>query len=93
MDGLRNSLSCQEALSEPRSSSLLLLYSKEAKVANRKELDRPVWVQTRAQQGEPHSRALKLPEQKRKRKDKGPKEAKVVVIRKTTTIPSFFLDR
>jgi hypothetical protein len=78
MDGLRNSLSCQEAMSEPRNSSLLLLYSKEPKVANRKELDRPVWVQTRAQQGEP-SRALKLPEQKRKRKDKGQKETKADV--------------
>jgi hypothetical protein len=78
MDGPRKSLSCQEAMSEPRNSSLLLLYSKEAKVANRKELDRPVWVQTRAQQGEP-SRVLKLPEQKRKRKDKGQKEARVAV--------------
>jgi hypothetical protein len=42
MDGLRNSLSCQEAMSEPGNSSLLLLYSKEAKVANGKELNRPV---------------------------------------------------
>jgi hypothetical protein len=61
-------------MSESRISSLLLLYSQEAKAANRKELDRPVWVQTRAQQGEP-SRALKLhiPEERRKRKDMGQK--------------------
>jgi hypothetical protein len=58
--------------------SLLLLYSQEAKAANKKDLDRPVWVQTRAQQGEP-SRALKLPEQRRKRKDKGQNETKTVV--------------
>jgi hypothetical protein len=41
-DGLRNSLFWQEAMSEPRNPSLLLLYSQEAKVANRKEMDRPV---------------------------------------------------
>ncbi len=77
-DGLRNSPFWQEAMNEPRKSSLLLLYSQEAKAANRKELDRPVWVQTRAKQGEP-SRALKLLEQRRKRKDMGQKEAKAVV--------------
>jgi hypothetical protein len=78
LDELRNSLSFQEAMSEPRNSSLLFLYSKEAEVANVNELDRLVWVQTRAQYGGP-SPALKLSKQKRKRKDKGQKEAKTAV--------------
>jgi hypothetical protein len=78
MDELRNSLSWQEAMSEPRNSSLLLLYSKEAKVANSKGLDRPMLVQTRAQQGG-SSPVTRLPEQKRKRKDKAQKEMKMVV--------------
>jgi hypothetical protein len=42
IDELRNSLSCQEAMNEPWNSSLLLLYSRVAEVANGKELDRPV---------------------------------------------------
>jgi hypothetical protein len=92
MDRLRNSLSCQEAISEPRNSFLLLLYSKEAKMANRKELDRPVWVQTRAQQGD-YSCVLKLPEQKRKRKDKGPKEAKVVIGKQRQSPLSSWIDK
>jgi hypothetical protein len=54
-DGLRDSLFWQEAMSEPRNPSLIFLYLQEAKATNRKELDRPVWVQTRAQQGEPAS--------------------------------------
>ncbi len=91
MDVVRNSLSCQEVMSEPMNSSLLLLYSKEAEVPNGKELDRPVWVQSRAQHGRPSS-AMKLPEQKRKCKDKGQKEAKAAG-REATAIPSFFLDR
>jgi hypothetical protein len=53
LDELRNSLACQERMSEPRNSPLLLLYMKEAKLANKKELDRPVLVRTRAQQGGP----------------------------------------
>ncbi len=53
LDDLRNSLSWQERMNEPRNSSLLLLYMKEAKVANKNELDRPVLVQTRAQQEGP----------------------------------------
>jgi hypothetical protein len=92
IDGLRNSLSCHEAISEPRNSSLLLLYSKEAKIANRKELDRLVWVQTRAQQGD-SSRVLKLPQQKRKRKDKGPKEAKVVVGKQRQSLLSSWMGK
>ncbi len=52
-------------MSEPRSPFLISLYSQEAKAANNKERDRLVWVQTRAQQGEPAS-TMKLPERKRK---------------------------
>ena len=92
MDGLRNSLFWQETISEPRNSSLFLFYSQEAKAANKKELDRPVWVQTRAQQGEP-SRALKLLEQRRKRKDMGQKETKAVVGKQRQSPLIFFLDR
>jgi hypothetical protein len=50
-EGLRNSLSSQEVMGEPRNPSLISLYLQESKAANKKELDRPVWVQTRAQQG------------------------------------------
>ena len=56
-------------MSEPRNPSLISLYLQEAKAANKKERDRPVWVQTRAQQGEPAG-TMKLPEQKQKRKRK-----------------------
>jgi hypothetical protein len=65
---------------EPRNPSLISLYLQDAKTANKKELDRPVWVQTRAQQGEPAS-TMKLPEQKRKRKNMGQKETMAVVGR------------
>jgi hypothetical protein len=77
-DGLRNSPFWQETMSEPRNPSRIFLYLQEAKAANRKELDRPVWVQTRAQQGEPSSTS-RLPEQRRKRKNMGQKETKAVV--------------
>jgi hypothetical protein len=78
LDERRNPLSWQETISEPRNSSLLLLYSRKAKLANYKESDTPVLVQTRAQRGEPSS-DMRLPKQKRKRKDKRQNEAEVVV--------------
>ncbi len=59
-DELRDSLCWKEAMGELRNPSLILSYSQVAKMANRKEVDRPVWVQTRAQHGEPANRA-KLP--------------------------------
>jgi hypothetical protein len=68
-EDLRDSLGWQEAMGEPRNPSLISLYLQEAKAANKKERDRPVWVQTRAQQGEPAG-TMKLPEQKQKRKRK-----------------------
>ncbi len=77
-EDLRDSLGWQEALGEPRNPSLISLYLQEAKAANKKELDRPVWVPTRAQQGEPAS-TMKLPEQKRERKAMGQKETMAVV--------------
>ncbi len=77
-EDLRGSLGWQEAMSKPRNPSLISLYLQEAKAANKKELDRPVWVQTRAQQGEPTS-TTKLPEQKQKRKAMGQKETMAVI--------------
>ncbi len=76
-EDLRDSLGWQEAMGEPRNPSLISLYLQEAKAANKKELDRPVWVQTCAQQGEPAS-TMKLPEQKRKRKAMGQEKAMAV---------------
>jgi hypothetical protein len=77
-EDLRGSLGWQEAMGKPRNPSLISLYLQEAKAANKRELDRPVWVQTRAQQGESAS-ATKFPEQKRKRKNVGQKEKTAVV--------------
>ena len=77
-DEHRDSLCWKEAMSELRNPSLVFLYSQVAKVANKKEMDRPVWVQTRAQHGEPANSA-RLPVQKRKRKSMGQKEMKAVV--------------
>jgi hypothetical protein len=74
----RNSLCWQEAMGELRNPSLIFLYSQVAKIANKKEMDRPVWVQTRAQHGDPANKT-KLPVQKRKRKSMGQKEMKAVV--------------
>ena len=77
-EDLRDSICWQEAMSEPRNPSLISLYLQEAKAADNKERDRPVWVQTRAQQGEPAS-TLKLPEQKRKRKAMVQKKTMAVI--------------
>ncbi len=77
-EDLRDSICWQEAMSEPRNSSLISLYLQEAKAANNKQRDRPVWVQTRAQQGEPAS-MMKLPEQKRKRKAMDEKKTMAVI--------------
>ena len=93
LDGLRNSLARQETMSEPRNPSLLLLYSKEAKVDNSKLLDRPAWVQTRAQQGRPSS-TTSLPEQRAEAEAQGQgAEGSEDYRREATAIPSFFLDR
>ncbi len=77
-EGLRDSLFWQEAMGVPRNPSLISLYVQEAKAVNKKELGRPVWVQTRAQQGEPAS-TMKLPEQRQKRRNMGQKETKTAV--------------
>ncbi len=77
-DRLRDSLCWKEAMGELRNPSLIFLYSQVAKIANKQEMDRTVWVQTRAQHGEPANKT-KLPVQKRKRKSMGQKEMKAVV--------------
>jgi hypothetical protein len=77
-DELRDSLCWKEAMSELRNPSPIFLYSQVAKIANKKEMDRPVWVQTRAQHGGLANKE-KLPMQKRKRKSMGQKEMKAVV--------------
>jgi hypothetical protein len=77
-EGRRESRCWQEAMGELRNPSLIFLYSQVAKIANKKQMDRPVWVQTRAQHGEPANKT-KLPVQKRKRKSMGQKGMKAVV--------------
>jgi hypothetical protein len=93
---LRNSLSWQETMSEPRNSSLLLLYSKEAKVANSKELDRPVWAQASVGSNACTARrTFTCHEASRAEAEAQGQwaEGSEYCRREATTIPSFFLDR
>jgi hypothetical protein len=49
-EDLRDSLSWQEAMGEPRNPSQISLYLQEAKAANKKELDKPVCAHSKGNQ-------------------------------------------
>ncbi len=50
-EDLRGSLGWQEAMGKPRNPSLISWYLQEAKVFNKKELDRPVGSDSRTARG------------------------------------------
>jgi hypothetical protein len=91
-DGLRNSLFWQVAMSDSRNPSLLLLYSQEAKVANRQKGDGQASVGSNSRTARGTSKRIEASCSEAEAQRHGA-EGNEGYRRKATTIPSFFLDR